>query len=247
MPSTSDALSRRRLLATGGSALSLAVAGCAEGISGETTVGANGSDGPATEFESTHEYESLSVRSSDSDHFVYRTAEEVDEAEANADDEFPSPYRRSVLFVLDTDDADALWIDPDAVDDVGAAEIRSFVADTDFETESIVVDQRPIEDCYHRRILGLRAADDEFRTQYCWALKDPMTPCEADTEVMEAIVYRIQRPYDDAPSSRSSSESRSCRGPVVVDGAVTSDEANETLETNGSNGSNGTETEGTDE
>ncbi|MDF9746668.1 hypothetical protein [Natrinema salsiterrestre] len=207
MPSTR--ISRRRLLATGGSCLSAAVAGCS-GTGGSTTESGTARD-TGRPFESTHEYDELFVRSADDEPFIH-----PDDAAAQREEEQDRPPRHTrSFFVIDEDGADSLRIDLEENAEA-AAEIREFVADTDFGTESIVVDQRPIGDCYHRRVLSVRAMDDDFHRQYCRTLKDPMTPCEADTDVMEAVVFRIRRPYEDAPSSHSSSESASCRGPIIV-------------------------------
>lgn len=211
MPSTT--VSRRKLLASGG-CLSLAIAGCAGESASESTVEGNGSD-ESTEgatVESTHGYESLFVRSDGSVRFIYRDEDRANEAaEAREDDASPEPYIRSPLFVVDEDDADELRIETDATRE---DEIRSFVAETDFESESIAIDQRTIEDCYRRHIEGIRAGGNSFHTDYCRSLKDPMTPCEAGEEVMEAVILRVHRPYNEGPSSRSSSESRSCPGSI---------------------------------
>ncbi|AEH37917.1 hypothetical protein [Halopiger xanaduensis] len=214
MPSTT--VSRRRLLAVGSGCLSLAIAGCAGESESESTVEGKGSDEPTGEstVESTHEYESLFVRSDGDGHFIYRDEERANEAAETSDADGASsrPYIRSPLFVVDEDDADALRIETDAT---RADEIRAFVAETDFESESIVIDQRTIEDCYRRHIEGIRAGGS-FHTDYCQSLKGPMTPCEAGKEVMEAVILRVHRPYNEAPSSRSSSESHSCPGSIAA-------------------------------
>lgn len=205
---------RRRLLAAGSGLLSAAIAGCAGDSSSSGTVVE--SDERGGTFESSHEYESLFVRSDGGNHFIYRNEDDANEAaEAEDEDGYVSPAGRSTLFVLDADDVADLWVDASDAD-TEASDIRAFVDETDFETQSIVVEQRTIEDCYDRRLLGVRASDDDFRTQYCRSLKEPTTPCEADKTVMEAIVLRVDRPYDESPSSRGSSESGSCRRPIVT-------------------------------
>lgn len=203
--------SRRRVLAGCVGGLSLALAGCAGVFDGtSTTSEMEGSDRAAVD--STHEYETRSVRSTDDDLFVFESESAAREHEDEAEDDHLAPYRRSIVFILEDDDASRLWID--AAEDV-ETELRSFVADTDFETQSVVVDQRPIEDCYRRRLLGVRASDDTFRTSYCQSLKAPTESCDANVEVMEAVAVRVHRAYDEAPSSRGSSESMSCSSPRV--------------------------------
>ncbi|RKD97106.1 hypothetical protein [Halopiger aswanensis] len=243
MPSTT--VSRRRLLATAGSTLALAVAGCAGSDGSGTTVEHSASEG--TTLESSHEYESIAVRSAENEIFVHQDEEA---AEAAADrDGYRS--RRERVFVVDDEAATALRIETSEPD---ASRIREFVEATDFENESVVVEQRSIEDCYRRRLVAVRAGDDEFRTEYCQTLKDATTPCEADKELVEAIVIRVQRPYDEAPSSFSSSESHRCRDSerAARYGGESAGEGNESTESNATAGeSNSTAvsggTEGGDE
>lgn len=232
MPSTT--VSRRRLLATAGGAFALIGAGCSGTGGTETTVEHSASDG--TTLESSHEYESIAVRSAENEIFVHRD----EEAAEAADDRDGYGSVREQVFVVDDEAATALRIETDERD---ASEIREFVEATDFENESIVVEQRPIEDCYRRRLLAVRAGDDEFRTEYCQTLKDATTACEAGKELVEAIVIRVHRPYDEAPSSYASSESYACRdarraarygNESVADG----DESNESNATG--NGANST-------
>ncbi|WP_265111594.1 hypothetical protein [Halosolutus halophilus] len=196
MPSTD--LSRRRLLAASG-CLSAAFAGCAgvgeSGTTTERTVSEDGTPMPSDE------YDSLTLRSDDDDFFVTS----ADSPDDQADPDRSLSDERSVDFVLTEDEASNVRIDGD---DADAA--RSFLGATDFETESIVIEQRTIDDCYRRHLLSVQANPDEFRTQYCRRLKAPTTPCEADVTVMEATFVRVQRAYDDSPSSRGSSEGTSC-------------------------------------
>ncbi|MBZ6496738.1 hypothetical protein [Natrinema longum] len=205
---SSTTFSRRRVLAAGGSCLSAVVAGCS-GSGGSTSDSETAHDTDRVS-ESTHEYDVLFVRSADGAPFVYPN----EAAAQRQKDEDRPPLHTGSFFLIDDGDADALRIDLEENAE-GTAEIREFVDDTDFETESIVVDQRPIGDCYHRHVRSVQATDGDFHRRYCRTLKDPKTPCEADTDVMEVVVFRIQRSYEDAPPSHSSSESASCRGPII--------------------------------
>ncbi|SEQ25397.1 hypothetical protein [Natrinema salaciae] len=214
--------SRRRLLTAGGGCLStLSLAGCAETrTSGSASESVDGGT-----VESTHEYESLSVRSAENTVFVYPN----DDAAADTGDG-PESQLNARFLVIDSDAASAMRIDGDATD------ARAFVEATDFDRESVFVDQRSIDDCYRRHLLGVRAHDDSVRTDYCRELKAPTTPCEAEKTVMEAVFVRINRPYEDHPSSRASSESGSCPARTS-----SSDEtaANDTREPDGRNETNG--------
>lgn len=188
--------SRRKLLAAGG-ALSATLAGCT-GFVGSERATHNATEGG--EPMPSDAYESLVLRSDEPELFVYP----ADDPPGDESDR-THPFRRSVRFVLSEDEAAALEIDADDADDA-----RAFLDATDFETESVVIDHREIDDCYRRHIQSVQASPDDFRTQYCRSLMEPTTPCEADLTVMEAIFLRVQHAYDDAPSSRASSESMSC-------------------------------------
>ncbi|THE65003.1 hypothetical protein D8Y22_10370 [Salinadaptatus halalkaliphilus] len=213
MPSSSRSISRRRILAATGAGLGVAIAGC----TGDDRSSSAADDAHATHEASeggpprasTHEYESLQVRADDAERFVYQDDDAA--PDPDADEDTPS-FRRSIVFVTDTDEADALWID--AADSV-EAELRSFVDDTDFGTQTVAIDQRGIDDCYRRQLLRVQAENDQFRTAYCQQLKDPEAACVADRRLMEAVVIRVERVYDETPSGRGSSESMSCRGPIV--------------------------------
>ncbi|AFZ71324.1 hypothetical protein [Natronobacterium gregoryi] len=218
MPSRRNVFTRRQLLTTATGA-TVALAGCARE---SESVDDAAYDEPRTE--STHEYESLSVRADDADYFVFRDEEAAQEAEEE-DDERPSLYRRSRLFVLSLDDAEALWIDPSLADE-DEAEIRDFLEATDFEHQSIVVHQRTIEDCYERLVLGVQADNDQFRASFCRPLKPPTESCAADRERMQATIIRVDRPYDERPSSSGSSESASCPDSAVAHRAESASEEN---------------------
>ncbi|MHC3438936.1 hypothetical protein ACYJ1Y_12760 [Natrialbaceae archaeon A-gly3] len=195
MPSTER--SRRQLLAGVGGCLSIVIAGCTGRDSG-TSIEMNESDRPSRYSE---EHEAMTVRSGDDSQFVYWDGEEPDED----DDDTPIPGRGR-LFVLEEADVSDLRIDEDN------EAVQAFLDDTDFETESVIVDNRLIKDCYERYVLGVRTESDRVRVQYCQTLKEPTTPCDADREIMEAIFIRIGRAYDDAPSGWGSSESMTCPG-----------------------------------
>jgi len=229
MPSNLGPYSRRQLLA-GASGLTVALAGC---TGSEESESSSGSDRTTRRSGSTDEYKSLFVRFTDDDHFVYRNEDEATEAETDTS----ATYSRSPLFVLSETDAAELWIDPNLAADK-ERELRHFLEATDFESQSIVVLQWTIEDCYERHVMGVRARDDDFETSFCRSLKAPTTTCEADRELMEAIVLRIDRACAERPSSSGSSESASCRGPTIIAesspvGNVTNTTPNATVDTEG--------------
>lgn len=204
MPSTR--YSRRGLLATASACLGAALAGCyGTDIGGSSSSHQSRTD-LSGNYSSTHEYEVRFARAESDDPFVFRDEDAAADFEANSGAD-PHPARLdSTFFVLDDDAAD------DLVVETAAEALRSFVTATDFESESILILQRSIGDCYYREVTGVEAHDDDFQVHLCRWLKDPTTRCEADRDVMEAIVLRVARPYEERPSSRGSSESAVCRG-----------------------------------
>ncbi|OVE86308.1 hypothetical protein [Natronolimnobius baerhuensis] len=230
MPSSTP--SRRRLLAAASGSLSISLAGCVgdtgsffEQNASDNATSTTTHEHDATETptrDSSHRYDTLQVRTDGNDHVVYPDAETAADAAEGDDEYIHRPHR--ALFVTDTEDVDALEID---ADDATAREIREFAADTNFEQQSIVIDQRTIDDCYERHLLAVTARGNSFRTEYCQRLKSPETACESDLERMEAVVIRVDRPYNEGPTSRSSGESMSCHGEGVVADRRTTEEDNE--------------------
>lgn len=223
MPSTR--FTRRRLLTAAGGCLSVGIAGCA-GTGRSESVTETADDGVTVE--SSHEYETMFVRSERASLFVYRSEDAADDA----DDQNARLHGSFVL--TDADDAAELVISDDA--DADAADIRSFVEATDFGEASVSVDHRPIDDCYRRNLLGVRADDDSVQTDYCRELKPPTAACEAEKTVTEAVLIRIHRPYEDPPSSRSSSERASCgdRGSAGTESSADETAPNESESRNAS-------------
>ncbi|RQG97025.1 hypothetical protein [Natrarchaeobius chitinivorans] len=214
---------RRRLLASGIGALSALIAGCTgtDAVESGTTVEHEASEGTGPYPGQSDEFDLFTLRSTDDETFVYPR----DDPPEAADDERTKRPRRPT-FVLDEDDAADLVI---ASDD--EPEARAFLAETDFDSESIVVEQRSIDDCYRRHLLSVRADPDRFRTRYCQTLKRPTTPCEADLELMEALFIRVSHAYDESPSSRGSGESMSCPNSVdETDGADNEDGTSDPVE-----------------
>ncbi|ARS91545.1 hypothetical protein B1756_18670 [Natrarchaeobaculum aegyptiacum] len=154
----------------------------------------------------------LSLRADDADPVVFESEADVPEDDRE--------YLRGSFHVIDDDGAAALYVDGNAEQ---RETIEQFVDETDFETQSIFVDQRTIGDCYDLVFLGAEASEDSVRTAYCRSLKSPTTPCETDHEVVEAVVVRLGRPYDDPPSGRQSSMSGSCPPSADVDDTVGAD------------------------
>lgn len=110
---------------------------------------------------------------------------------------------------VDGDEGGGVEGAPPLTDDVEA--VRSFAAETDFDTETVIVNHRGVEDCYRHVVEYIEPADGEFRVQYCRRLRDATVACEADRRVIEAIFLRVPHAYDERPSRLGSGSSSRCR------------------------------------
>lgn len=189
-------ISRRRHLALVGGALA-ALAGCS-GYSTDTTVEEEVSDSRGRmPSEGTRDFQARSLRVPGEEPFV------------SLGDPPERERRRRQQFVLEDEDATALQfhVDHDDVDSV-----QSFVEATDYDEASVVIHQRPIDDCYERHVEYVIAQPDRYRVQFCRTLKDATTPCSADETGMEALFIRLPRAYESRPSRRGSGERSRCLG-----------------------------------
>lgn len=217
---------RRQLLGASAGCLSVALAGCSDiGMFSESAADDNA-------FGVTREYESLSVRTVDERPIAYP------DAEAATDDGQQGLDQYSGFYVIDSEEASTLQLTVDGTD---AADVREFLDATDFESESIVVDQRRIGDCYRRRILAVYADIDTVQTRYCSEQKAPMTPCKAEKIAVEALFVRVHRSYNERPSSRMTSEEGPCPDGDETTGTAGDSTGNETDGATDGSDSNGTD------
>jgi len=212
-------LSRRCVLAATGS-ISAVIAGCSGSESGSVDNATEGGEPlPSDEFDV------VTLRSDDDERFVYPSDEPP------SSDDHVGPDNRSVEFVLSTQEASDLEIDAPETE-----EARSFLDATDFDSESIIIEQRSIDDCYRRHLLSVQARSERIRTQYCRRLKPATAPCEADLTVMKAVFIRVQHAYDERPSRRSSGEHTSCPDQVYDEDRSDAERENETQQTEETDG-----------
>lgn len=192
---------RRRLLSGIAAGAGAALAGCAGVSTDETTVQDEPHDpraGPPPG--ATTDFEVRTLRAPVEEPFV-----------RFADEDAESQRRRNRQFVVDDGTAAAARFEAE-LEDEDVDELRSFLEETDYGNESIVVHQRSIDDCYERRVEYVIADPDRYRVQFCRELKDATTPCVAGKTGMEALFVRIPRAYDSSPSRRGSGERSRCHG-----------------------------------
>jgi hypothetical protein len=72
-----------------------------------------------------------------------------------------------------------------------AAAVREFVADTDFDAETLYVDQREVPACYRLELCGASWSSTEVDLEYSRVGLAYDVPCEADAKVTEARFLRL--------------------------------------------------------
>ncbi|WP_415378802.1 hypothetical protein [Halosimplex sp. TS25] len=102
--------------------------------------------------------------------------------------------------VADRATADTLTIDEDAVaeteisDSPGA--VREFVAETDFDRETLLLDRQLTYECYRLILCYVSWADREVETRYGRFLRDHDVSCEADARDGHLTFVRIPTSLD---------------------------------------------------
>lgn len=182
------------------------LAGCLDNFSDETTVEERETDDAFGELppEATTDFQVRSLRSPLGEPFVRFGGDDTDDI----DDE--RSHRRHREFILSDERAAAVEFDAADVDPEDREDVRSFLEETDFETASVVVHQRPIEACYTRRVEYVTVREDRYYIRFCRRLKPATTPCEADETELEALFVRVPYTYESPPSSRGSGERSQC-------------------------------------
>lgn len=185
-----------------------ALAGCA-GESSSTAEREVGGPYAGLPPDATREFEVRSLRAPISEPFVHVRDETPDQTEATDQGDTKAPRLRGRFLIHDAEQANALRFEVDHED---AQSVRSFVEATDFETASVVLYQRSIEECYERHVEYVTVEPDRYFVQFCRRLRDATTRCAADQTVMDAQLIRIPRAYDEPPTSHGSGERSGCHG-----------------------------------
>jgi len=74
----------------------------------------------------------------------------------------------------------------------GVEEARAFVADTDFDSETLLLDSRGVEECYELRLCYLTWSAEEYHTWYLRTYRPADIAWEADDR--EQVLYLIRIP-----------------------------------------------------
>lgn len=127
------------------------------------------------------------------------------------DDEHEREPRLDMLFLVDRDDLATLEFDrePDGTDDV-----RAFLEETDYDEETAVVHQRPVGECYERRVEYVRPTEESFDIRFCRVERAATVACEVSREELQATVVRFPFAYEDPPTDLGGGEGSNCRYPI---------------------------------
>lgn len=115
----------------------------------------------------------------------------------------------SHTLVADADTAASVSV----ADIVGAASARQFLAETDFDAETVYIERHVVGECYEQRLCWIRWTDEEIETSYARVLRPADAACSADDRVGITHLIRLPAALDPDSISRFSSGSRAgvCR------------------------------------
>lgn len=79
---------------------------------------------------------------------------------------------------------------------IDGASVSSFVSETEFETETLYLDTKLIEECFRLGLCTISWSADEVQTSYARPLRSYDEPCDADEQVYESRLIRIPAAVD---------------------------------------------------
>ncbi|QLG26799.1 hypothetical protein HUG10_04245 [Halorarum halophilum] len=170
--------------------------------------------------------EHLTLRAPDESPVVWTATEETGTTDERS--------RRHVhRLVADTETARRLRFD----DRVDADDAREFLDATDYDAETVYVEQSRVGECFRTELCYVGWSADEVRTDYGRQLRDVSVSCEADARDTVATLVRIPDTLDpdEVRSHGSGMSSSGCHLPPWIH--ERSDVATGTSETTGSTGS----------
>ncbi len=218
-------LHRRRVL-HGAVALFGALAGCSDPARERGSF--SGSSRPENVL---YDPERVWVRSSD------RTRPPVwlprEEARAG-DSESSSPPEdaRQRAFVASRADADLLGV----ADVDGADAVRRFVAETDFERQTLYIENNEVGACRAPELCSVSWSATDIRTDYARNFRDADVACRADERDVAAVVIRIPDAIDPQQvSSYGSGSGGGCRSVPLRETEDGTADARTTIETSETN------------
>lgn len=122
--------------------------------------------------------------------------------------------------------------------------VSSFVAETDFDSETLYLESKRVRECFELRLCGISWDSDRVRTHYVRSLRPYDEYCAVDERVAESRLIRLPVALDARSVSSygsSTSGSGSCDEARGVRPRDTSDESNFTASDGSENASGGGE------
>ncbi|WP_135854339.1 hypothetical protein [Halorussus salinus] len=199
-------LHRRRVL-HGAVALLGALAGCSD-----ATTDRGSSSGASRPENVLYDPEAVWLRSSDRPRpLVWLPREEARVGDSSGDDSgssSPPEDARQSAFVASRADADRLGV----ADEEGADAVRRFVAETDFERQTLYVENREVGACRAPELCSVAWSASDIHTEYARTFRDADVACRADERDATAVVIRIPDAIDpEEVNSHGSGWGRGCR------------------------------------
>lgn len=170
--------SRRSALEAVAAAGALALAGCSDA----TTRTHNH---PPEVRDRITDFEAIQVRSHGPDP-LFVTGEQPSKT-PNHHDGDRNRHASTLQHLTDEDDIAELRFR----DVAGAADLKSFVTNTDLESESVYLLQRSIGECYEPRLVGVYRKDTGIDAKFCRELLPADVECNADADDLIAIAIRL--------------------------------------------------------
>lgn len=199
--------SRRELLGTGLAAAGITVAGCAD----DPTAGSDAEDST----ERVSDLETASLHGPVDAPLGRLPTASDDTAETGDGDDESAPEPDSLHHLIEPADVDALEYDRDRE---GSDDVRSLLAGTNFDVESVVVYQDRIGECYERCLEYAERDNPELSLQFCQVERDATVACSLEREQLQATFVRLPFADNVEPTRWSIGMTASCQPMPPVDG-----------------------------
>jgi len=153
-------------------------------------------------------------RRGDADRPPIRFVDEDDDGDGNGTDGPPwqHDHYTGTKVIDNAATADRLAVDSDASDRAESTDLSTFRSETDFENETLYLENRRLRQCY-RLSLCYISWDTGIETDYGRLLRPYDEPCAVDTRVFESRLIRLPVALDADEINRfgSSTSSSRCR------------------------------------
>jgi hypothetical protein len=160
---------------------------------------------------------------------------DADETPTTSDRRKRRSLRPSSIIVDEQSRADELVVTDSADED----SVSSFLSATDFDSETIYVETRSVQECFRLQLCGISWDSGEIRTGYVRQTRPYDERCSVDKEVFESRLIRI-------PAALDREEVNSYGSSMSEGGQCHGDRPGDAEGMGGSDGSTITESEGAD-